>query len=131
MTRRRLDDNAYTVAVVCALRCEINAARALLDAEHERLSPAPSDENSYILGQMGGHNVAIVFPGSGSYGANAIARATTHMVRTFRNIRFGLMVGIGGLPQSHQTPLTRPKIYGLVTSLSVNQKDSTVRTPAT
>ena len=43
-----------------------------------------------------GHNVVIAFAGSGTYGTNAAAQTSTHMVRTFRNIRFGLMVGIGG-----------------------------------
>ncbi|KAF3934240.1 Ankyrin-1 [Dactylellina cionopaga] len=45
---------------------------------------------------MGSHNVVITFPGSGTYGPNAAAQTVTDMVRSFCNIRFGLMVGVGG-----------------------------------
>ena len=45
---------------------------------------------------MGNHNVVISFPGAGGYGMNAAAQTVTNMVRTFRNIRFGLLVGVGG-----------------------------------
>lgn len=55
-----------------------------------------NDDNSYILGQVGKHNVVIAFPGAGVHGTEAAARTTAHIIRTFRNIRFGLMVGIGG-----------------------------------
>lgn len=96
MTLPHLNHDAYTVGWVCALRCEVNASRAMLDEEHERLPRAPNDDNSYILGQAGKHNVVIAFPGAGVHGTEAAARTTAHMIRTFRNIRFGLMVGIGG-----------------------------------
>lgn len=45
---------------------------------------------------MGKHNVVIAFPGSSTYGTNAAAQTVTNMLRTFHNIRFGLMVGVGG-----------------------------------
>lgn len=96
MTLPQLNHDAYTVGWVCALRCEVNASRVMLDEEHERLPRAPNDDNSYILGQVGKHNVVIAFPGAGVHGTEAAARTTAHMIRTFRNIRFGLMVGIGG-----------------------------------
>jgi nucleoside phosphorylase len=78
------------------LRCELNASRALLDEEHERLLSGEKDDNNYLLGRMGKHNVVIAFPGSGIYGTNAAAQTAAHMVRTFTSIRFGLMVGVGG-----------------------------------
>lgn len=93
---RKLTHDAYTVGWVCALRSELNASRALLDEEHERLQPGENDDNSYLLGRMGDHNVAITFLGSGTCGTNAAAQTVTNMVRTFRNIRFGLIVGVGG-----------------------------------
>ena len=88
--------DAYTVGWVCVLISELNASRALLDEEHEPLQTEEKDDNSYLLGQMGGHNVVITFPGSGVYGPNAAAQIVTNMARTFRKIRFGLMVGVGG-----------------------------------
>ncbi|KAL7941772.1 hypothetical protein V8C42DRAFT_360491 [Trichoderma barbatum] len=94
--KQKLAHDAYTVGWICVLPCELNAARALLDEEHEPLLPAEKDDNSYLLGCMTGHNVVIAFTGSGTYGTAAAAHTATHMVRTFHNIRFGLMVGVGG-----------------------------------
>ena len=96
MDPRKLTHDAYTVGWVCVLLSELNASRALLDEEHERLQPGEKDDNSYLLGRVGNHNVVIAFPGLGVYGTNAASQTVTNMVRTFRNIRFGLMVGVGG-----------------------------------
>lgn len=90
-----MPSEAYTVGYICALQCELNAARVLLDEEYEGLPCAEKDTNSYILGRSGVHNVAIATAG-GQYGAVIAAEMASQMVRTFRNIRFGLMVGIGG-----------------------------------
>lgn len=78
------------------LPSELNALRLLLDEEHEQLQPAENDNNSYLLGRMGAHNVVVTFPGSGKYGTNPAAQMVTNMVRSFPNIRFGLLVGVGG-----------------------------------
>ncbi|KAL2797172.1 hypothetical protein BJX66DRAFT_335356 [Aspergillus keveii] len=94
MRPEKLTHDAYTVGWVCVLECELNASRALLDKEHERLTAAENDDNVYLLGEMKGHNVVIAFPAV--YGVGAAARTATNMIRTFQNIRFGLMVGIGG-----------------------------------
>jgi hypothetical protein len=93
---RKLTHKAYTVGWICVLRSELNASRALLDEEHERLPLGEKDNSSYLLGRMGKHNVVIAFPRSGTYGTNSAAQTANNMVRTFRNIRFGLMVGVGG-----------------------------------
>ncbi|KAK4082847.1 uncharacterized protein Triagg1_1737 [Trichoderma aggressivum f. europaeum] len=92
----KLNHGAYAVGWAAVLRSELNASRALLDEEHEPLQPADNDDNIYLLGRMGEHNVVITFPGSGTYGTNAAAQMVTNMLRTFPNIRFGLLVGIGG-----------------------------------
>ncbi|KAF7125986.1 hypothetical protein CNMCM5793_002345 [Aspergillus hiratsukae] len=84
---------AYTVGWVCVLDCEQDAARVLLDEEH-LTPPSPSDDNTYIVGRMGEHNVVIARPIK--TGKAAAANAAVNMVRTFPKIRFGLMVGIGG-----------------------------------
>ncbi|OGM51091.1 hypothetical protein ABOM_000412 [Aspergillus bombycis] len=85
--------DAYTVGWVCVLDAEQNAARALLDELHVS-PPTPHDENAYIVGRMGKHNVVIARPiGQGK--ANA-AETAVNMIRTFPQIRFGLMVGVGG-----------------------------------
>ncbi|KAL6825543.1 nucleoside phosphorylase domain-containing protein [Trichoderma sp. SZMC 28015] len=86
--------DSYTVGWVCVLLSELSAARALLDEEHDPLPPKDNDDNSYLLGTMAKHNVVIVFPGE--YGTNAAAQTVANTLRTFPNIRFGLMVGVGG-----------------------------------
>ncbi|KAL6695143.1 ankyrin repeat protein [Trichoderma pleuroticola] len=93
--KKQLSHDAYTVGWICVLQCELNAAKALLDEQHEQLPSAAKDDNSYLLGRMAGHNVVIAFTGLGTYGTNAAAQTAVHMVRTFPNIRFGLLAGVG------------------------------------
>ena len=81
---------------MCVLHSELNATRAVLDEEHEQLDSDRKDDNSYLLGRMGKHNVVTVFPGSGTYGTNTTTQTAANLLRTFPNIRFGLMVGVGG-----------------------------------
>jgi nucleoside phosphorylase len=95
---RRLRRNEYTVGWVCALPIELAAAQEMLDEEHQDLErdPTDNDENLYALGSIGGHNVAIVCLPAGRIGNNPAASVSTQMRATFKAIRFGLMVGIGG-----------------------------------
>ncbi|KAF9869764.1 hypothetical protein CkaCkLH20_12807 [Colletotrichum karsti] len=90
-----MDD--YTVGWVCALPLEMAAARAMLDELHPNPSlQDPADHNCYTLGQMRGHNVAIACLPAGVFGTTSAATVAKDMLRTFRYIRFGLMVGVGG-----------------------------------
>ncbi|KAF2825325.1 purine and uridine phosphorylase [Ophiobolus disseminans] len=95
---RRLRHDEYTVGWVCALPVELAAAQEMLDEEHHDLErdPANNDENLYALGSIGGHNVAIVCLPAGRIGNNPAAVVATQLRATFKAIRFGLMVGIGG-----------------------------------
>ncbi|KAH8621003.1 hypothetical protein IG631_24345 [Alternaria alternata] len=95
---RPLRREDYTVGWVCALPVELAAAQEMLDEEHPDLEhdPADNDENLYALGSIGGHNVAIVCLPAGRIGNNPAATVATQMRATFKKIRFGLMVGIGG-----------------------------------
>ncbi|KAH7550903.1 hypothetical protein BM1_10276 [Bipolaris maydis] len=96
--QRQLRREDYTVGWVCALPVELVAAQEMLDEEHLDLEhdTADSDENLYALGSIGGHNVAIVCLPAGRIGNNPAAAVATQMRATFKNMRFGLMVGIGG-----------------------------------
>ncbi|PKY00847.1 ankyrin, partial [Aspergillus campestris IBT 28561] len=85
--------DAYTVGWFCVLRVEVQAARAMLDEEHNPPN-TPYDENSYFLGRMGEHNIVIV--GVVVKGRASLAEAAVNMIRTFKQIRFGLKVGIAG-----------------------------------
>ena len=95
---RQLRRNDYTVGWVCALPVELAAAQEMLDEEHPDLQrdPADNDENLYVLGSMSGHNVAIMCLPAGRIGNNPAAAVAMQMRATFKAIRFGLMVGIGG-----------------------------------
>jgi nucleoside phosphorylase len=95
---RQLRRDEYTVGWVCALPVELAAAQEMLDEEHQDFErdPADNDENLYALGSIGGHNVAIVCLPAGRIGNNPAATVATQMRTTFKAIRFGLMVGIGG-----------------------------------
>ncbi len=54
------------------------------------------DENSYVLGRSGKHNVVLNCPAAGSYGELRAAKIAEHMKSSFPWIRFVLLVGIGG-----------------------------------
>ncbi|KAH7401711.1 nucleoside phosphorylase domain-containing protein [Phaeosphaeria sp. MPI-PUGE-AT-0046c] len=94
----QLHRDKYTVGWVCALPVELAAAQEMLDEEHLDLErdPADKDENLYVLGTMSGHNVAIVCLPSGRIGNSPAAVVATQLQATFKSLRFGLMVGIGG-----------------------------------
>jgi nucleoside phosphorylase len=102
---RPLRPEDYTVGWVCALPVELAAAQEMLDEEHPDLGRdlADNDENLYALGSVSGHNVAIVCLPAGRIGSNPAASVATQMRATFKKIRFGLMVGIGGGVPSAET----------------------------
>jgi nucleoside phosphorylase len=95
---RQLRREDYTVGWVCALPVELAAAQEMLDEEHPSLKrdASDNDENLYALGSICGHNVAIVCLPAGRIGNNPAAAVATQMRATFKKMRFGLMVGIGG-----------------------------------
>ncbi|KAF6803200.1 Ankyrin repeat domain-containing protein 50-like protein 3 [Colletotrichum sojae] len=94
----------YTVGWVCALPLEMAAAKGMLDEVHPNPSDQdPADHNSYALGKVQGHNVAIACLPAGVCGTTSAATVAKDLLRSFRSIRFGLMVGIcGGAPSEEQ-----------------------------
>jgi NACHT, LRR and PYD domains-containing protein 3 len=81
------------VAWICALPLELAAAKSILDETHDPLPQLPNDENTYALGKIYGYNVVVTcLPARTTAAANVASR----MQSTFPNIRFGLLVGIGG-----------------------------------
>ncbi|KAK6352102.1 hypothetical protein TWF730_008933 [Orbilia blumenaviensis] len=88
----------YTVGWICALpTTELAAAEAMLDTKHPVLPAAdPQDTNCYLLGSIGSHNVVIACLPAEMTGKVSAATVAKDMVRSFKAIRFGLMVGIGG-----------------------------------
>ncbi|KAL3459142.1 ankyrin repeat-containing domain protein [Aspergillus heterothallicus] len=86
----------YTVAWLCALSVEMAAAEAMLDETHPSLPTSSTDDNTYILGRIFGHNVVISCLRSGVYGTTSAATSATQLQSTFNCLRVFLMVGIGG-----------------------------------
>jgi len=95
---RQLHRNDYTVGWVCALPVELAAAQVMLDERHANLKRDldDNDENLYVLGSICGHNIAIVCLPAGRIGNNPAAAVAMQMRATFKGLRFGLIVGIGG-----------------------------------
>jgi nucleoside phosphorylase len=91
---KKLTHDDYTVGWICPLEVEQIAALEMLDEEHERLRQSPVDHNVYNLGSIAGHNVVIA--GLHQPGNNPAATVVTQTRNTFPNLRFGLLVGIGG-----------------------------------
>ena len=91
------DPASYTVGWICALSTELVAAREFLDDEHDPPKcTSQHDNNTYILGRMGKHQVVIAALPDAEYGTNAAANVARDMLHSFPNVRIGLMIGIGG-----------------------------------
>jgi nucleoside phosphorylase len=86
----------YTVGWVCALDVELNAARGMLDESYSPPVLPRKDWNSYNFGRIGDHNVVIACLPQGVMGTIAAAQVATQMDSTFTDLKFGLLVGIGG-----------------------------------
>lgn len=94
---RQFTHDDYTVGLICALTLtEWVATSAMLDEEHPKLPAAKGDLNQYCLGKMGGHNVVIACLPAEKQGKASAAVVAQDMLRSFKAVRFGLMVGIGG-----------------------------------
>ncbi|KAF5557177.1 ankyrin protein [Fusarium phyllophilum] len=94
------DPNSYTVGWVCALSTEFTAAQEQFDEEYEpHEAPEHREANDFNVcsfGKIKGHMVVVAVLPNGQYGTASAAAVAKDMIRSFRNIRFGLMVGIGG-----------------------------------
>jgi nucleoside phosphorylase len=96
-TKVQLPNEAYTVGWISAISTELVAAMAFLDEEHQKPDfVAQHDDNVYILGRMGDHNVVIAVLPDGGYGIAAATEVARNLRHSFPSIRIGLMVGIGG-----------------------------------
>lgn len=87
----------YTVGWICALPIEMAAAKGMLDEHYGKPNEQDdSDKNNYWLGRIGKHNVVIACLPNGVYGVTSAAVVASQMLCSFRSIKIGLMVGIGG-----------------------------------
>lgn len=84
-------DEEYTVGWVCALDCELTAARLMFD------TPGHMDhDNEYYLGHIGCHNVVVGWLPAGQLGITAAAVLAERMSSKYKSLQLFLMVGVGG-----------------------------------
>lgn len=96
-SEREFVNDDYTVGWICAITIEHVAACVFLDEKHEPPDHvSTNDNNDYVLGRIGKHNIVIAVLPYGEYGLSSAASVARDMLHTFPNIRIGLMVGIGG-----------------------------------
>ncbi|RAL63943.1 hypothetical protein DID88_003131 [Monilinia fructigena] len=97
-TSRLFKHNDYSVGLIYVLpETELVVVRAMLDEVHPVLPPAdPKDTNVYCLGRIGSHNIVIACLPAESTGKASAAIVAKDMLRSFKAIRYGLVVGIGG-----------------------------------
>ncbi|KAH7026264.1 uncharacterized protein B0I36DRAFT_248435 [Microdochium trichocladiopsis] len=85
------------IGIICALSKELKAVWALLDCADQR----GTDANPYLFGHLGGYSVVAACLPQGEYGTSAAAAAAAHLARSFPQLEFTLLVGIGGgIPSS-------------------------------
>ncbi|KAL3485136.1 nucleoside phosphorylase domain-containing protein [Aspergillus germanicus] len=88
---------------ICVLQAEYRAAIRILDKRYDStgLVRGQGDENHYVLGRVGAHNIAINLPPAATYGQLHATRIALDMRSTFPRVRFVLLVGIaGGAPSA-------------------------------
>jgi nucleoside phosphorylase len=91
------DPSTYTVGWICAVEKELVAAKAFLDEEHDQPDHITlNDNNAYVLGRIGKHNVVIAPMPHWKNGSVSSATVARDMIHSFPSVRIGLMVGIGG-----------------------------------
>lgn len=84
----------YQVGWIAALPLEGAAALDMFDEMHEHVLQGSQDDNNYILGRIGMHNVVVtILPYMGAVPAAVVA---AQMRNSFPSLRFVLLVGIGG-----------------------------------
>lgn len=94
-TGRSVDD--YTVGWICALPVpEWQASQMLLDEEHEDVPVPRNATYQYVFGKMNGHNVVMGCLPESTYGTTAASAVASEMRNVFPQLRFGLLVGVGG-----------------------------------
>ncbi|GKZ34190.1 hypothetical protein AbraIFM66950_004374, partial [Aspergillus brasiliensis] len=97
MTARHWTSDDYIVGWICALPCELDAARRALDRTHDcQPGLSENDQNVYICGEIHGFNVVIACPPIAEYGTTPATITAQHMKASFKSLRYRFLVGVGG-----------------------------------
>lgn len=93
----------FTIAIICALALETEAAEACFDEVYDRFGTvygkSKADRNCYLNGRVGKHDTVMCYmPGMGKRSAAIVASDLRH---SYPNIEIVLVLGIcGGVPKS-------------------------------
>ena len=91
----------FAIAIICALTLEAEAVEDLFDETYDRLGEhyrkEPGDDNAYVNGRIGNHNMVMCYmPGMGKGSTASIASS---LKISYKRIEVALVVGIyGGAP---------------------------------
>lgn len=96
MAERNIQHSDYAFTIICALSKELAAAKAMLDEIHPEPPPVNATQCAFTLGQIRSHNIVLACLPAGVYGTTSATAFVSYLQTTFRSIRYGLMVGIGG-----------------------------------
>ncbi|KAL4744554.1 hypothetical protein BDW72DRAFT_208926 [Aspergillus terricola var. indicus] len=93
--------DGFGIAIICALSLEAEAVEALFDETYDRPSESykkqPGDNNAYVNGRIGNHNVVLCCMSRMGKGNAASVAASLQI--SYRRIQVALVVGIcGGAP---------------------------------
>lgn len=103
----RLNPLDYTIVLIAVLEIEAQAVLHTLDHRHDGEFPlSRGDDYVFHAGDINGRNVVVAtFPAGQSYGIGAAASLASQTKCYFRNLWFGLLVGVAaGLPNHSKTP---------------------------
>lgn len=86
----------YTIGWIYALlEPKLVVVYVMLDKEHPMLPIVDRDTNVYLLGKIGSHNIVIACLPDGNTGKLSVAAVAKDMLRSFKEVRFGVLVGVG------------------------------------
>lgn len=103
----KLDPFKYEIALFAVLEIEAQAALRMLDHKHEgEFSLTRGNDYYFHAGDIKGRNVIIAtFPTGQNYGTGSAASLASQTKSFFRNLWFGLLVGVAaGLPNHTKSP---------------------------
>ncbi|KAK6855499.1 hypothetical protein PG995_007650 [Apiospora arundinis] len=130
--RKILDPDDYRIVWFAPLEIEVQAALHMLDNEHEgEFTMSPGDDYIYHAGDMCGHNIVIApFPAGREYGTGAAAALAAQVKKFFRNLWFGLLVGVAaGIPSLSPSPGRQRRdirLGDVLVALSVGESPATL-----
>ena len=90
----RMKREDYEIAIICALPVELAAVEAMLDERGDAIPEVSYLNTIFRYGKIGKHDVVLAC--LATPGLTSAAVVAEQVVSKFPNLRFGLMVGVGG-----------------------------------